>query len=328
MKKFVLFISVALALPALASDDSAAVEKNRAMYSMMLSLAKNSASDEISAAAQCLGVSRAELDAILERAMTGCFEQHKNKAFTAFSTQMEACVGPAVRRESGFSQKQLEDCRSEEDKAEEEIAQIEAQMEALSQQLDALYQSDKSDEQSAAMKAQLQALDSRRRQLEEVLDGPLDGEMAAQQDAAAFMQAARQQMHAAMRQLSEASAQTLHLITLPIYQNSQVIVHMIDGSQMQAGAGVLPSASFASADAADDILAFYRQKLPGFYYKNLGNGQHILMESMPDDFDLSTHQQLYMRTPHVLIRSLDDASMAGAPAGTQSKFEVSYRERS
>ena len=321
MNKYVVLLSVFVCAIAQAN-----VEENQAMFDMMLSMMKNSPADGRVEAAACLGVSEAKLESMAEHAMKTCFEQHKTKTPEDFMDSMDACFEPTMEKQSGLSKAQFDRCESKEDKALEKLAHIEDQIDALYDQLDELlYDTEGNHNQIEMLENQLDALNKERRAVEDSLDRGM-GESAFTPDS---MEASMEQMEEVMQWVSEASEQSLHLITLPVYENSQVMMHMADSSQMEM-AGVtnaLPSATFASKDPAEKILAFYRKKLPDFKYKHLGNGEHILMETMPDDFNILKDMDLYLSTPHVLIRPMDGKAALGAPADAQSSIEVSYRQK-
>jgi len=264
MTKFTVLVALVLT----AFNVWAGEEKNRAMFDMMISMVKNAPTGELDASAKCLGVSKAKLAGILEQGMEACYQQHKSESFEQFMASIESCTESSIQKHSGFSQAQVDRCKSAHDDGYDDSA-------------------------------------------------PEAFDMAAHEA----------RLAETMQSVSKASEKTLHLITLPIYQNSQVMMHAIDGVNFAGVDGSLPAATFASVDSAEQILAFYKKQLPAYKYKRLEDGAHILMETMPADFDLLTHSNMYMTTPHVLIRSMQDPVAAGAPEGTQSSFELAYKER-
>ena len=109
----------------------------------------------------------------------------------------------------------------------------------------------------------------------------------------------QQEMQDTMAMVSQASEKTLHLITLPIYPNSKVAVHALEGAEL-GGVKTLPAATFSSSDSAQKIFEYYKKQLPKYKTKSI-NGRYILMENMPDTFDLDRDYLTISKIPHVLI---------------------------
>lgn len=309
MKKMILLVGLCASASTMGNT-----EKNQAMFDMMMAMAKNSQDADTAAAAKCLGTTEAKMQAIFERAMTSCFNRYKHEAFDAFTTHMEACVEPAIEKESGFSRDKIASCHSEEDKIEDEYANIEAQMDQLNEQLDKLYSSDASSADIEVLTEQLNQLEAQAAALDNAMP---PNSIAGQTE----------ELAKSLEMLAQASTQSLHLITLPIYENSKVMMHMIDGGNMMGMNKALPAATFSSTDEANKIIAFYRKSLPTFTYKDLGNGEHIFMEKMPQDFHILRNVSEYMSTPHVMIRGIVGQPPMGVTAGAKSMIEIAYREK-
>lgn len=321
MKKIV-YLVLALGSQGVLAD----LEKNQAAYDMMLSMMKSVSSDGLAEVASCLGVSQATLNDAMDRATQRCFDRHKHEPYKTFSENMDICVS-AIDDDLGFAQADLNRCEIEEDKIQRELAEeenkaqheldeLDRQMATLTQQLDQLYYSDASDSEIAALERKLENIEKIYIEKGDML-----------YDTTANAENGTHHPEEMMKVLSQASERSLHLVTLPIYENSQVMMHMIDGEQTGIKHS-LPAATFSSKDEAQKVLAYYRKKLPEFKYKNLGGGGHLLMESMPDNFDLVEHMNALMSTPHVFIRVfLDEGSVIGVPAGTKSTIQVIYREQ-
>lgn len=126
-------------------------------------------------------------------------------------------------------------------------------------------------------------------------------------------------------QYHQSNASSLKKITLPIYQDSQVIMHMQQGLEMPGSGTTLPGATFASKDSLEKVVEFYRKKLPNFVYKKHSNGEHLFMEKMPKDFDMIADYALYTNTPHVHISTIRDKSSASALKGAKTKIMIGYK---
>lgn len=311
MKKIAYLMMVLFGSQAAFAD----LEKNQVAYDMMLFMMKSAPDDGLAETASCLGVSEATVNNIVDRAMQKCFDQHKNEPHNVFTRNMDVCITPAIDKESGFSQAELDKCDPQEDKAQRELVELDIQIEMLSQQLDQLYSSGASDSEIEALQDQLRDLENQYMDWGDALYDDMAANMKSTDDVARIMQAA-----------SQAFEKSLHLVTLPIYEHSQVVIHMLDGQQTGID-GALPVATFFSKDESKKILAYYRKKLPRFKYRNLGGGEHLLMESIPDNFDLAADMQTFMSTPHIFIRVLEGESTIGIPAATKSSIQVVYRER-
>lgn len=112
-------------------------------------------------------------------------------------------------------------------------------------------------------------------------------------------------METAMDAMRRSSEKTQNQITLPIYPNSKVMMHMTAGILMPSLEGkvqALPAATFESDDSPETVLAFYRKKLADYEVKKLVQGEILLMPSFPENFNLMKDYQAYMTTEHVMIR--------------------------
>ena len=117
--------------------------------------------------------------------------------------------------------------------------------------------------------------------------------------------ASQDEMENAMDAMRRSSEKTLNLITLPIYPQSKVVMHMTTGIVMPTLEGkvqALPAATFESEEVPEKILAFYRNKLPDYEVKKLVQGEILLMPSFPENFNLIEDYHAYMTTEHVMIR--------------------------
>jgi hypothetical protein len=117
--------------------------------------------------------------------------------------------------------------------------------------------------------------------------------------------AGQDEMESAMDAMRRSSEKTINLITLPIYPQSNVVMHMTTGIIMPTLKGkvqALPAATFESEDAPEKVLAFYSKKLADYEVKKLVQGEILLMPSFPENFNLIEDYHAYMTTEHVMIR--------------------------
>lgn len=124
-----------------------------------------------------------------------------------------------------------------------------------------------------------------------------------------------------LKLMSAASEKTLHLITLPIYPGSKVMMHTLNGMEM-GGVHTLPAATFSSTDSVKTILAFYQKQLPNYTLFEDDSGSVYLMKVLPNDFNVLEHWEEYATTPHVTISPILGNSQA--TPGVNSKIELAY----
>jgi len=117
----------------------------------------------------------------------------------------------------------------------------------------------------------------------------------------------------------EASEGTEHLITLPVYQDSQIMAHYAMGMRREDGSLTLPVATFSSSDSVEKIIAFYQQQLPNFEMKNFQGGLAIFMEKIPDEFNPLADMQIYQSIPHITIYAL------GGDSSDSTTIEIAYQ---
>lgn len=313
MKRILYIISV-ISLLLNASFADATAKKNQAVFDMMLSMAKNAPMAEDLDTGKCLGLSPAQMRQFLERAMRACFEKYKSKTHSDFVVEMEACVEPAVQKESGLSKEQMAGCDSSENQADYALDRLDQKIDALASSLEVLYDRGASQQEIAKIEDEISKLEHQHFALEDSLVDEFTESGGVEFD--------KQKVHQIRQNLSQASEKTLSLITLPVYKNSQVMMHLVDGMELRGMEKTLPAVRFFSTDSAEDILAFYRKSLPKYTYKHLGNGEHLFMEVMPKNFDMIRDIQFYASTPHVLIKP---AGKGLAPQGSVSNIEIAYR---
>ena len=255
------------------------------MITMSVEMMKQSG--ELARGADCLGVPESRLEASTRNAMKHCFARFNLEQ----EEQLNACMQERSMRELKVSQAQFDRCADRDDEPGED---------ALDRQITALMDQFGEDGPTEAQQQQLDAL--------------------IQQQ----MTRGMEQMEQFVQASQKASQGTLDQITLPVYRNSQVMMHLTQGMNEFAGNKTLPAATFASQDTMDTIVAFYKKKLPNFGYKQLPSGDHIFMETMPKGFGILSHMDAYTQTPHVLISKAGSAP--GTPKGTQTMIEIAYRK--
>lgn len=124
-------------------------------------------------------------------------------------------------------------------------------------------------------------------------------------DADAIQEQSRGKMEYALSMMQQASKGTEDLITLPIYEPSQIMIHLTDGAKFD-GEKTLPTATFKTADAPDKIIAFYRQQLPGFKEVPLPPAFRatMLAEKIIPDARIME----YAKVPHITVSAKKDGS--------------------
>ncbi len=255
------------------------------MINMSVEMMKQSG--ELARGANCLGISESRLETSTRSAMKDCFSRFNMEQ----EDQLNACMESQSIRNLGISKADFDRCGDSDEVASDD---------AIDQQITALMDQFGEDGPTEAQLQQMEALHQ-----QQMAQGMAQMEQ--------FLQASQ-----------KASQGTLDQITLPVYKNSQVMMHLTQGMNAFAGNSTLPAATFASQDSIDTIVAFYKKKLPGFGYKKLAGGEHIFMESMPKNFDLLTHLEAYTQTPHIMISKA--AAGPGTPKGMQAMIEIAYRK--
>ena len=338
---------LALLLTALLSVPAAAEVPSRAAIEMMVAMAQQS--EEFSGTAACLGVSPEKYFDSYRRTVDLCYRDQQVRRAVDFASAFEDCVEPGMLQRLARTRAQAEACRSPEEKLMEQAGVLERQVQSLRSEYGLL---NEKRTLSAAEMRQLESLDRRiaaleeqqyrledqlaeinrdeyQREMDAILAVSADAELSEAQRrrllvlAEAKMDGHQQELVMTMRRLSEAGRASLQQITLPVYKNSQIMAHAMDMGLGDWG-GQLPAATFVSSDTPEQVLAFYRQQLPDFHYKQLEGGEHILMETMPERFGILSHMQEYYSTPHVLIRA-DQGQPGLTPKDTRSFIEISYR---
>ncbi|VUD58492.1 hypothetical protein TDB9533_02436 [Thalassocella blandensis] len=341
MKKTILAASFSLI-------SSVSFAQQNPMVEMSISMMKQNG--QLEKLAACTGKSPAKLESGMREVLNLCM------AGNDFSQEqaMNNCMEKNMQTKLGVSKAKLESCKSEEERQEgaihSQMAKIEQQMAKITQEEEAI--NAKSD-LSAKDEARLEILGAQFAELEEKLFALEDNadmlgmsekekamhELLEKGDALsakdrqkmeALQQAVVQEnmdkMGRQMQMLSKASEGTLDSITLPMYNNSNVLMHVPQGMKMGEGVKALPAATFSSSDSVDKIAAYYQKTLPNYKVKKMDDGQVIIMETMPKDFDVLKHFNEYATTPHVTITPVADAGV-GLPKGTKSTIEIAYRAK-
>ena len=137
--------------------------------------------------------------------------------------------------------------------------------------------------------------------------------------------AMQQELANQLEVMSKSSEGTLHLITLPVYPQAKVMMHMPVGGKLSLDKEytTLPGATFTSADSTSAVVDFYQKNLKGFTKKTLPGGDIVFMKNMPANFDLMTHMQAYVSQPHVLIKKAEGGMFPGAA----TFIEIAYQPK-
>ena len=271
-----------------------------------------------------------------DEAMDSCMQKNVQAKLGITKAQIEACKSPEEQQEGAFHdkmaklQEQLDKIAQEEERINTKAsltAKDEARLDALGQQYAEL------ESQLFDLEESMQALSmsDNEKAMQELLN---KGDALSKQDQAklkalqeAIVQESMAEMNEQMAMVAKASEGTLDSITLPVYSNSKVMVHIPQGMSIGGdGIKALPAATFSSTDSVEQIARYYQKKLPKFKMKKMDDGQVVLMEKMPADFDLLKHFNEYASTPHVTITPAPNQGM-GMPKGTKSTIEIAYRAK-
>lgn len=339
-----------IAIGASLSLAGVAEASNQAMTEMAVSMMKQQG--EFSRIATCTGVSESKVENAARKVMDSCFSSVSMDDEHAMNQCMQAKMTKAL----GVSKAKMDSCKSEEERQEEafssNLAKLEAQRDALLDEESVLLEKERLTSKQQARLAQiseaLAALDEEagnmewemekvsmsdsERKLAQLMENRGELSDAQIKEVEKLRKAIRLEqmddMQNTMEMMAKASENTLDVITLPIYPNSEVMMHMPMGS-MGFGDGTiqtLPAASFASSDSVADVVAFYKKALAKFKQKNMETGQVVFMESMPDGFDLLNNFETYTQTPHVTVSELPSGAM-GASKGAKTMIEIAYRAK-
>ncbi len=247
---------------------------------------------------QCLDKEPSLVEQSVRAAMKKClFQPDQSEA------AVNQCMESTLAQQLGVSKSILQGCEFEETDDHTEFS--DQYLNKYEQQLDELYQQIGDNEPTAQQQAKIDAL------IEQMTQHEME---QSEKELAQFQNFA-----------SAASANTMHLITLPIYENSEIIMHITEGGNMEWGDKViktLPAATFSSSAPIEDIIAFYKTKLPNFKAKQVDEEMFLLMESMPEDFNLLKHIDKYSSTPNI---SISKRKATNSPKGTQAIIEIAYR---
>ena len=245
--------------------------------------------------ADCLGVTEQKLFDAVKANTVRCFKS---------GSMSDECIDGGLLSSLGVSESKFTHCQ--ELAMQGEGSDIDAKADALMAELDDIYNALDGREPNAQQQAQIAKLEA---ELNVLMAQQQEQGQAAINDAVALM--------------AESSAGTESSITLPLYPDATMMVHLVAGIEM-GGVQSLPAATFASSDNQDKIVAFYKKKLPNFKYQNLGEAGHLFMQNMPENFSMLNNLDVFMTSPHVFVSSAQ--ATGGAPAGTLSIIEVAYKK--
>jgi len=89
----------------------------------------------------------------------------------------------------------------------------------------------------------------------------------------------------AMTEMFKSSAKgTENLVTLPIFQPSEIASHFVKGMTSGAGKQTLPVATFSSSSKLKRVVDFYKKELPGFEVNSFEDS-YTFMKKIPQNFE-------------------------------------------
>ncbi|MCO7224612.1 hypothetical protein [Pleionea sp. CnH1-48] len=323
MKKLILCTAVSVCCSLVSASDM-----KKSALDMIIQEAQTS--PEFSEAMRCLGISESKARKMYEKKAQSCYGKTKQLPMPQFMDAIGQCM-ESFPKELGVSQSALDRCAPQGDASEAAYAQSQMQMEKLERELDRLYANEnpspKQQKRIDEIIGQLEALASQQMGMDDAAFANMD-QMAAR--GMAPDPGAAEDIQRALSMSKKMSQSTVGQITLPIYKNSEILVHMTE--DMLASSGMreiganLPAATFASPDSIKSILSYYQKKLPSFKVKKIASDEYLLMESMPKDFSMTTHMDKYFSTPHVLIKNAVNDPTGMVPANAKAIIEIAYRK--
>jgi hypothetical protein len=136
--------------------------------------------------------------------------------------------------------------------------------------------------------------------------------------------------------LKAASKNTENLVTLPIYSNSTILSHGTEvtldmtseaeaGNDFLNGVDLLPSAVFESSGNLQEVVNFYKDKLPGFEGKSLDKDSYIFMKDLPENFSITKNIKETMSVPNILVRKTSQT--AALFEETKTIINITYKPK-
>jgi len=308
MKIISVIMAVFMSLPLFANE-----AQNRAMMDMMKAMAGQSA--ENPQVAKCLGTSVPKMKQAFNRTMDSCFAKLKNLLSEEFTDEISACMELELPANLGITTDRFQQCdeevQDENSFMTPEMKALQDKVDQLSTELDSLYERGAPESALAQKTNELEAVSEQLSELTAQAFAP-GGSM-------------QQEMTKQLDMLSKSSEGTLHLITLPIYPDAKVMMHMPVSGRLELDKEyiTLPAATFTSSHKPNKVAAFYEKNLKGFEKKVLATGDIVFMKAMPANFDLMTHMHAYVSQPHVLIKKAEGLMFEGA----ESFIEIAYQPK-
>lgn len=127
----------------------------------------------------------------------------------------------------------------------------------------------------------------------------------------------------------DASQGTAGSISLPVYPDAQLLIHIPASGSMTLGDeqyATLPGASFVTDATPEQVLAFYRQQLPSYQLHRpslLSATDTALMQHLPAGFDYVRDTGIAMGIPHIYIQPASDNERRNL-ASARTLFFVYY----
>lgn len=309
MKKITLIMAALISSPLMANE-----AQNRAMLDMMKAMAGQSAENQ--QVAECLGTNVTKMKKAFDQTIESCFDKLKNLPSEEFTDEISACLELEIPARLGISNDRFEKCDQEDSQSDSafmtpEMRKLQDKVDQLSAELDQLYERGAPESQLEQKMAQLEQLSE---QLGLLMEQTFSPGGAMQQELAGHLEL-----------MSKSSEGTLHLITLPLYPQAKVMMHMPVAGKLDLGKEytTLPAATFTSVDNISKVSDFYQKNLKGFQKKTLAGGDIVFMKDMPANFDLLTHMQAYVSQPHVLIKKAEGGMFPGAA----TFIEIAYQPK-
>ena len=256
------------------------------------------ASGELTRLSDCSGLDKTKIISGIKHSVKACAQYIESD-----DDSMENCTKKEMATYTGLSEKELDAC--DEHSEDNDLFAENTQQEAILEEIEHVYADIGDNQPTPEQQAKLEMLQK------------------------AMLEASLGEMKQVIDATSAASQKTLDEITLPIYPNSTVMMHVQNPSEFfgenKDKKGALPAATFQSPDSLKTVTAFYKKSLPHFKSKKLKDGSIVFMENMPKDFNLLDHYNEYLQHPHIYIVPVEKNS--ALKPSSKTTIEISYQPK-
>ena len=127
----------------------------------------------------------------------------------------------------------------------------------------------------------------------------------------------------------EGSQGSEHSISLPIFPNAQLLIHMPAQGAIEIAEqrfDTLPGASFLTKSSPQEVLSFYQNSLPSFKFHKpaLSPQDAVIMKELPNNFDYVRDMGRAFSIPHIYIQPAAQAEQLRLD-GAKTMFFIYYK---